>query len=76
MLWSAEVYLRNVRFTSYLKTSQCNSPYEQIKAEKSYEHLNRCRKYFDKSPTFISDKDSKRTKNRIEPPHFDKEHAQ
>ena len=31
-----------------MQINQCDTPYEQIEAEKPYDHLNRCSKSFDR----------------------------
>ena len=75
-IWASAVYSRVARLIQYSKFNQCNSPGEQGKEEKPHDHLNWGRKYIWQHSTPIHDRNSQKTKTRVEFPQLDKEHLQ
>ena len=75
-IWASGVYSRVARLIQYSKFNQCNSPGEQGKEEKPHDHLNWGRKYIWQHSTPIHDRNSQKTKTRVEFPQLDKEHLQ
>ena len=47
-LWSSWIYPRVIRMVQHMQIIQCDIPHQQKKRQKSHDHLNTCRKGFDK----------------------------
>ena len=54
----SRIYSRYVRLVQHEKINQCNPPHQHTKEEKSYDHINRCRKSIWQYLTPILDKNS------------------
>ena len=56
--WPGWGHPRFTRMIQHMQNNQRHTPREQKKSQKSYDHLNRCRKSIWQSPTSIHDQNS------------------